>query len=126
MQDFLHGEESEQNLPSVRCWRLSHGESADPEQNMCKCTDAGRYPFFSGVKFHVECTRNLACGPLGARVMSIFVKTYLFVKVELGDNRVEKSAKNYIEWSSQRTERLDFGSRYDGVMISVEDAIWVF
>ena len=30
--------------------------------------------------------------------------------------RVEKSVKNYIEWSSQRTKRLDFGSRYDDIV----------
>ena len=30
--------------------------------------------------------RNHVGGPLVARVMSIFVKTYIFVKVDLGDN----------------------------------------
>ena len=41
---------------------------------------------FSGVKFHVECIQNHVWGHLGARVISIFVKTYMFGKVELGDN----------------------------------------
>ena len=39
---------------------------------------------------------------------------------------VEKSAKNYSEWSSQRTKRLDFGARYDDIMTSVEDDFGFF
>ena len=39
---------------------------------------------------------------------------------------VEKSVENYIEWFSQRTKKLDFGSHYDGIMISVEDDIRLF
>ena len=34
---------------------------------------------------------------------------------------VEKSVKNDIGCPAQRTQRLDFGARYDGIMISVED-----
>ena len=34
---------------------------------------------------------------------------------------VEKSVKHYIEWCSQNRKRWDFGPRYDGIMISVEN-----
>ena len=33
------------------------------------------------MKFHIECRQNHVWGPPGARVMSIFIKTYIFVKV---------------------------------------------
>ena len=46
-------------------------------------TGPGRYLIFFLVKFHVECRQNHVWGPPGARVMSIFVKTYIFGKVEL-------------------------------------------
>ena len=36
------------------------------------------------VKFHVECCQNHVWGPPGARVMSIFIKTYIFAKVREG------------------------------------------
>ena len=32
---------------------------------------------------------------------------------------VEKGVKNYIEWCSQRTKRLDFGQRYDDIVYIV-------
>ena len=48
-------------------------------------TGPGRYLTLFVVFFHVECTENHVWGPLGVRVMSIFVKTYICVKVELGD-----------------------------------------
>ena len=32
---------------------------------------------------------------------------------------VEKSVKNYIEWSSQSTKRLNFGQRYDDIVYVV-------
>ena len=32
---------------------------------------------------------------------------------------VEKSVKNYIEWYSQSTKRLDFGQRYDDIVYVV-------
>ena len=35
---------------------------------------------------------------------------------------VEKSVKNYIEWSSQRTKRLDFGPCYDPYAAAVTTA----
>ena len=38
----------------------------------------------------------------------------------------KKSVKNYIEWCSQRTKRLDFGPRYDDIMISAEDDFGFF
>ena len=44
----------------------------------------GRYLIFLSVKFIVECTQHHVWGPLGARVMSIFVNTYVVVKVEFG------------------------------------------
>ena len=72
-------------------------------------TGPGRYLIFFLVKFHVECTHNHVWGPPGARVMTIFIKAYIFVKVELGPTTVEKSFKNYIEWYSQTTKGLDFG-----------------
>ena len=37
------------------------------------------------VKFSGECSQNHVWGPLGARVMTIFIKTYICAKVELGD-----------------------------------------
>ena len=49
-------------------------------------TGPGRYLIFFLVKFPVECRQNHVWGPPGARVMSIFVKTYICVKVELGHN----------------------------------------
>ena len=52
-------------LGVYRPWRLSH--------------------FFSR-EISVEYTQNHIWGPLGARVMSIFVKTCIFEKVKLGDN----------------------------------------
>ena len=52
----------------------------------CESTGPGRHPHVFVVKFTVECTKNHVLGPPGARVMGIFVKTYIFVKVELGDD----------------------------------------
>ena len=57
-----------------------------PEQNMRKCTRLGMYPIFSAVTFDVACIQNHVWVSLLTRVMSIFVKTYVCVKVELGDN----------------------------------------
>ena len=51
-----------------------------------RSTGPGRYPILSSMKFRVECSQKHVWGPPGARVMSIFVKTYIFVKVELGDD----------------------------------------
>ena len=34
---------------------------------------------------------------------------------------VERSFKNYIDWSSQHIKRSEFGPRYDDIMTSVED-----
>ena len=36
------------------------------------------------MKFYVEWPQSHVRGPLGARVMTIFVKTYICVKVEVG------------------------------------------
>ena len=83
---FLTWRGGGQNLPSVRSWRLTHGEGSGPEQNMCTCKGPGRYPICSGVKFHMECIQNHVWVPVGARVMSSFLKTYIYVEVELGDN----------------------------------------
>ena len=53
----------------------------------CKFTSPGRHSLVLVMKFHVECNQNHVWGPPGARVMTMFVKTYIFVKVELGHNR---------------------------------------
>ena len=45
------------------------------------------------VKFHVECHQNHVCGPPGARVMSIFIKTYIFVKIREGKGREKGKEK---------------------------------
>ena len=45
----------------------------------------GGNPFLFLMKFNVECTQNHVWGPPVARVMSIFVKAYIFGKVELGE-----------------------------------------
>ena len=42
------------------------------------------------VKFHVEWRQNHVWGPPGARVMIIFVKTYIFGKVELSGTHASK------------------------------------
>ena len=44
----------------------------------------GGSSLFFLVKFHVECRQSHVWGPPGAQVMSMFVKTYIFGKVELG------------------------------------------
>ena len=45
-----------------------------------------RHPVVFVTKFHIECIQNHVLGPLGGRVMSIFVNTCISVEVELGDS----------------------------------------
>ena len=79
------GRREAQTLLPVRCWRLSHG-GRGPEQNICKCKGPGRYPTFSGMKFHKECIQNQVWGPPGDRVMTNFVKHMFFAKDVLDEN----------------------------------------
>ena len=46
----------------------------------------GRYLIFCFSKFNMECNQNHVCGPLGVHVMTIFVRTYIFAKIELANN----------------------------------------
>ena len=48
--------------------------------------------------------------------MCIFVKIYICVKVELGDNHGWKECTNYTEWCSQTTTRLDVGQLYEDII----------
>ena len=70
-------------------------------------TGPERYLMFFVVKFYVECIQNHVRGPLGALVLNLFVKAFIFVKVE-------KSVNNYIRWCSQSTKRVDLGGHYAG------------
>ena len=69
------------------------------------------------VKFQVECRQNHICGPPGARVMSIFVKTYILLGTFWVRPMVKKSVKNYIEWYSESTKRLIVGQRYEHICV---------
>ena len=53
-----------------------------------RSTSTEKNLIFFPVKFHVECMQIHVWGPPGARVMTIFKKTYICVKVELIDNHV--------------------------------------
>ena len=39
---------------------------------------------------------------------------------------VEKSVKNYIEWYSQNTKRLNFGQRYEDIIVIADSDIMMF
>ena len=60
-----------------------------------RSTNPGRYLIFFLVKFPVECRQNHVWGPSGAQVTSIFIKTYIFVKVRAreGKRREGKEGK---------------------------------
>ena len=49
-------------------------------------TGLGRYAIVLSTTIHVECIQNHVWGPPGARVMTIFIKTYICVKVDLSNN----------------------------------------
>ena len=75
--------------------------------NLCSgFIGAVRSPLVVVLKFHVYCSQNHDWGPLGARAMSIFGKTYILA---------EKAMKGHIEWCSQSTKSLDFGSPYEDI-----------
>ena len=48
---------------------------------------------FCLMKFNVERRQNHVWGPPGDRVMSIFIKTYIFVKVREGKGSKERQGK---------------------------------
>ena len=85
----------------------------------------GGIPFLSGVKFHVEYIQNHVWGPLGARVMSIFVKAYFFPRTLWVRSMVKKSVKNYIEWCSQSAKRLIVGQRSEHILVRSYDDIMI-
>ena len=62
-------------------WKSERMERSERSE---RSTGLGRYLIFFLMKFHVECRQNHVWGPPGARVISIFVKTYIFGKDALG------------------------------------------
>ena len=67
-------------------WVFKKSERSEGSERSERSTGPGRYLIFGFRKCHVECCQNHVWGPPGARVMSIFVKTYISAKDALVEN----------------------------------------
>ena len=73
-------------------------------------TGPGKYRILSGVKFHVKCIQNHVWGPLEARVMSTFVKTFIFAKDAFGETYGLKERYKLYRMVFSKYKALEFGS----------------
>ena len=73
-------------------------------------TGPGRYLIFFLVRFRVECNQNHVWEPPGARVMSIFVKTYIFARDVLDETHGWKERQKLYRMVFSKYTTLDFWS----------------
>ena len=68
-----------------------------------RSTGSGRHLILFLLKFHVKRRQNHVWGPPGARVMSIFIKTYIFLKATEGKGREKgKGERSFVSVASCR------------------------
>ena len=82
-------------------------------------TGLGRHSILFLLKIHVECTQNHVWGPPGARVMSIFVKTYILGNVALGETHGLKERQKLYRMLFSKYKTLGFVSTLWGYYCNI-------
>ena len=78
---------------------------------------SGGSSFFVSLNFTSNAVRIMSGDPLGPELGAYLEKHIFLERTCRVRPMVEKSVKNYIEWCFQNTKRLDFGQRYEDIMI---------